>query len=829
MCSGEVHQIQKLVPLFQKKSDSIERALSVLIQLMAGESNSPEMIVESIQKIENCYVRNIVIRFIIAYGFLWKEVVGEIFSSSVDPKFKKIAGNLYTENWDKIFELKRDEKEYRVVLLVKKEYREEIWLGKRILFWYLNRFRDKCVIGLDDDLFIQPITIYDEMLLAWGKTHLYGGEDKEGKTKKEIENLLRRKSIVENLGIQSQLLYWEILFEICMENGDKETVVHYLPQIPDQIKESKTIKEAKFFVQILDENVNEQELVRFCISIDDASELEFYCAGKDAEFVIKFYEKYGVLFEKNYGLFEEYVLACKRKNRCTDDLIRMVEEQKDRYKNRIEYWNLYSTLGERVDFVDLCKQVKEGKVVGQIRGGIEFAHKLLNNKYILKQPYTWENAFHMTVSDAVEKNLYLQKKGDKITIGKKTYVVESVVPVDYFLLQKAMNKSLEQGIAYKIEIPTLENGRTNIDAFFDEIKKYTPEKNDLLEEYRKMDKVPLPLYALRQSVTIPYGQFVHIAFRDSMIVIRSDSHLSITATKNTRYVLSFSAAIFFMQAGITAEDLIQNNVYIPESLHESLDMEWSKTLQDKSREKIATMMFDQGQPIIHEESDKEKRYFIQEAGKRKSESEKLKFIKNNKSINITGRDDIQLQDLFGICDYDALSIAVHQNFTLVAFEPLLIAMSQKELLDFQCTGIVDFLCVTDFPLDKTLKVICFMAKCKFEKILSDEIISVLIQKFDEVESDEEREKCMTLWFEFFDVLDKKEDESEYKGLFVQNVLIALQAYLRKGGSEQEIRNLTRKPMIKVAICLLYNSKCIDLQYDEKRVLPTTEQEMGKNG
>lgn len=68
---------------------------------------------------------------------------------------------------------------------------------------------------------------------------------------------------------------------------------------------------------------------------------------------------------------------------------------------------------------------------------------------------------------------------------------------------------------------------------------------------------------------------------------------------------------------------------------------------------------------------------------------------------------------------------------------------------------------------------------------------------------------MTLWFEFFDVLDKKEDESEYKGLFVQNVLIALQAYLRKGGSEQEIRNLTRKPMIKVAICLLYNSKCMN--------------------
>lgn len=37
--------------------------------------------------------------------------------------------------------------------------------------------------------------------------------------------------------------------------------------------------------------------------------------------------------------------------------------------------------------------------------------------------------------------------------------------------------------------------------------------------------------------------------------------ISVEAFKNVLgcYVLSFSAAIFFMQAGITAEDLIQNN------------------------------------------------------------------------------------------------------------------------------------------------------------------------------------------------------------------------------------------------------------------------------
>ena len=156
LSGGEIRQVQQLVPLFQGKSNSIEVALSVLIQLMVGQSSSPEMVVERIQKIENCYIRNIVIRFIIAYGFLWKEVVGEISSSSVDPKFKIIAEDLYTENWDKVFELKNDENEYRVVLLVEEEYKEEAWLGERALFWYLNRFKDKCVVELDEEM-IEPL------------------------------------------------------------------------------------------------------------------------------------------------------------------------------------------------------------------------------------------------------------------------------------------------------------------------------------------------------------------------------------------------------------------------------------------------------------------------------------------------------------------------------------------------------------------------------------------------------------------------------------------------------------------------------------------------
>ena len=117
-----------------------------------------------------------------------------------------------------------------------------------------------------------------------------------------------------------------------------------------------------------------------------------------------------------------------------------------------QYFSMHAQLcGEREEKCNGLIQENTSAVLCEEETGNKYvvcvyAEALIPNRNGLKQPYTWENAFHMTVSDAVEKNLYLQKKGDKITIGKKTYVVESVVPVDYFLLQKAMNKSLELAV-----------------------------------------------------------------------------------------------------------------------------------------------------------------------------------------------------------------------------------------------------------------------------------------------------------------------------------------------------------------------------------------------
>ena len=178
-------------------------------------------------------------------------------------------------------------------------------------------------------------------------------------------------------------------------------------------------------------------------------------------------------------------------------------------------------------------------------------------------------------------------------------------------------------------------------------------------------------------------------------------------------------------------------------------------------------------------------------------------IQNKQSFDAPGASEIQLQEVLGICDYDAISIAHHQDVTLVAFEPTIIVMSREDILGFQCIGLVDFLCQIDLPLHRILTAMCLMAKYKFQYILSGQNLGFIADKFDEIQDDEYREKCMTSWFDFLDTLGLKDDVTNYGEVFRQGILVALQECLKERNTPDEREMLMQKPLIKVAMCLLF--------------------------
>ena len=118
---------------------------------------------------------------------------------------------------------------------------------------------------------------------------------------------------------------------------------------------------------------------------------------------------------------------------------------------------------------------------------------------------------------------------------------------------------------------------------------------------------------LDQSKNITYGDFVCTIMRASDVIVRSFACFLMKETNNTQYILSFSAEMFLVLAGIGADDFVNQTVYIPQSAIQTLEDEYTKTLQDKSRSIVASLGFEGEQPVLCEEDGSVRRYLIQEA------------------------------------------------------------------------------------------------------------------------------------------------------------------------------------------------------------------------
>lgn len=977
-CKGKFLEIRELLPLLEGKSDSVKVALTELIDLVSKDNVYADHLAEHVMGIQNKDIREKTIRFIIAYGFLWLESVVKISEQTDNLELKEISNDLYNKRWEKILLEHTDEKgqSKKLSLLVAKSHPNEKWLSGRSLFWYLNEVQDRSPVNVSEKDLEEPITIYDLLLLGQEKVRLHMLQQKIGDLEYEKSLLLSHQEDVKFLGTQLKELYWKVLFQICRATLDKDTILNYWSVVPSQIQMNADIQRSRFFAQILDGTVNEYELLGFCISHADPSELVFYCSKKDDEFVIAFYEQNGRFFADNYFLFEEYILA-RMRTQQVEGLRTLLEEHATIFGKLIDYWNLYYHLGGEIDFKNLWDQLDEGKIEGTFYAVIKFGHYLLNQGYLSEteqlynkwgkdvdddsckmlcarimlvrgkqiealeqfkeiatgyqssefvignildlsllnkrpidaqiiefakkidtsrlwcllaeyyaeknlkiqtmqaatkallrakdtegnayftyfkmhsqfcgekvlqcqkrieadscvvlreegtdneyefciysddvvphqlqavKPYRWANAFHMTVEEAAENGLCFQEIGEEVTFKGKNYAVKSVKPVDSFLFSKALANGEKQSVIYKISLPESENGKLDLDAFFGEVKKYIPKEDKLLDEYRQLKQKPVPLFVLDQSKNITYGDFVCTIMRASDVIVRSFACFLMKETNNTQYILSFSAEMFLVLAGIGADDFVNQTVYIPQSAIQTLEDEYTKTLQDKSRSIVASLGFEGEQPVLCEEDGSVRRYLIQEALKRKNECKKLEPIQNKQSFDAPGASESQLQEVLGICDYDAISVAHHQDVTLVAFEPTIIVMSREDILGFPCIGLVDFLCQIDLPLHRILTAMCLMAKYKFQYILSGQNLGFIADKFDEIQDDEYREKCMTSWFDFLDTLDLKDDVTNYGEVFRQGILVALQECLKERNTPDERKILMQKPLIKVTMCLLF--------------------------
>lgn len=974
-CKGDFQEVQEMLPLLEEKSRSIEAALKALLTLVTSDSYEPKRVIKLIAEIENDDIRDICAGFIIAYGFIWPDVTIKLSQAISNTSLLKVAENLCNKEWKEIVQIDESAEQPKMSVVVNIEYPHDKWFETRVIFWYLNEEKDRLPVQINEGDFAKPISILDDWLLAKEKTNFLRTAVQIEGLKQTRNKLLEQKEMVNMVCAEIKMLYWKTLFEICMEIKDADTILKMWSKIPAHIQTDSELKEALFYAEILNKSVDEERLIRFCISVGNPSLLLTYCYNKSDEKIIALYDRCKSFFDSDYRFFEMYIMARLRSSPCGNEKS-LIESRKDDFQKWLPYWNLCDDQNIDIDFKGIFEKICNEDMIISTVSLIDFGHKLLSHSYLAEAeqlhekckttlssekeyplfyarillyqekqiealtvlqsveedyqstafvienilqlsithkrpvsertianaekidtlqgwrllayyyaeknnaklamnavtkallraksedafayvmylelhlkfcnkefeqiekvggdtcvllhdsktkkdteiciysdqvlpqkgkmpcPYIWAGAIHMENEEAIKKGLCFQGVGDEVVVDGITYVVKSIKPVDAFLYAKAMEKGVENESITLLEIPKKENGEIDLAEFVSAIKRHMPQREDPLVKYKNSDEIPATLFLLSQSRNMTYGQFVDVLLHDPTIVVRNIHSVNSMLQPNNQYVLSFAVAILLFGMGLDLKMLDKNNVSVPSSMREALKGEYSIIQLEKSRDVVASLYFEGERPVVHEETNATKRYFVQEALKFKTECGKLNAIENTQSVSIDGGGEIELKETLGVCDYDAISLAYHQGGTLVAFEPFLVAMSTEHALGFRCIGVVDLLCEINAPLDIILKTLCQLAEYRFENLLSEENWEYLVSEFERVEDDEYREMCMTLWFEFLGKIDKLEPNDEYKIVFLQSVLISFRNFWRKFKELGKTDAIAKNPMTSVSFVLL---------------------------
>lgn len=435
-----------------------------------------------------------------------------------------------------------------------------------------------------------------------------------------------------------------------------------------------------------------------------------------------------------------------------------------------------------------------------------YANSIRPNQDDVNQHFKWGGAVHITDEEALEMGLCFQKIGDEIRINEETYIVEKITPVDHFLFSKAREKSKENNMIYEIEIPKCEDGSIDFDAFLKQVRSYCPQNEKLLECYENIEEIPPSLFLLSETRNASYTQFLKVLYQDTSLIVRSMPNGISELKNNEEYILSLPVVIFLLHSGLGDIVFKQSNVYVPESLKRFVKDEYMATELQKSKKVVASFLLWEEKPVVIEEDDSFKRRWIRDAYANYLSCKQMKGIENSHSVELLGYENIKLQEVIGVCDYDAVAIAHYQEKTLVAFEPIVIALSTKGMLDFRCIGIIDLLCEIELPLDQIIAILSKMAEYKFEFLLSEQNWLYLIDKFDSIYDDEYREKCMCSWFDFLETVDAMKTGDKYKTVFWENLVVTLRRYYLEEVASEKAEMTTISPLVKVAAFFYQNQE-----------------------
>lgn len=406
---------------------------------------------------------------------------------------------------------------------------------------------------------------------------------------------------------------------------------------------------------------------------------------------------------------------------------------------------------------------------------------IYKDEVLPEEPYYWENAIHIYRDMAISLGLLRKKTHETIVIADIEYAVIEIMPVECHLFRLCMSKLIETRTIKEFSIETQIDGKINENKLIENLKEYMPESGtmDLLNNYRDLTNMPLPLHLLQRYVRVNAAQLLIAFIQDKDIIIRE--LYNVECTKGDSYILTFASTVMLYMLGVHPKELCEKSVNIPASLKSSIINMCTEIIDDNDKENVSSIGIVEDHLFMNVVTEQEKAKLMQEAIGLKRFIFELNTLENTEDIDSVIADKINLIDTFGIADYDAFAIAQAKKAVVVTGEISIMALLQMKEFDTNGIGIINFLSGIQMEIGGLLDCMKKMLEFEFLITLTIESFTYLMEMYTTIKDNDKSELYMEKWINY---LSKPENMSEeYKNIFVQNITDVYKALY-----EQEIGN-----------------------------------------
>ena len=390
---------------------------------------------------------------------------------------------------------------------------------------------------------------------------------------------------------------------------------------------------------------------------------------------------------------------------------------------------------------------------------------IYKNGFIKNEPLIWEGAEHISEDTAISIGLLKKKVGEKISICDSLYNIDDIVPLDAYFFRICTNKMSEKGTVKVFHFDTNEDKIKNIERFTTWVKENVPSNDvldDLVGKYKDFTQTPVPLYIIHKSSKSTYIETILDFIEDQNVIFREliyDGELS-----NNGYVLSTAATVALFKIGVDIEKISKDNIYITNSLIMQIETDAQEIIDKNKREHNMSMGIVDEKLFVNEVSPEGKHLKMTDAVGVKKFSKAINVINNSSDLSIEGIDNKTLQEGLGICDYDALSVAINEKRKLVCAEASVIGLTAYLKQNTSC--ILDFLCEIKYPLSDLIECMNKMVDYKFFIIITSKARDYIFDNFDKL-NPEQQQSVLDRFNEYFENIEKQ--NTEYQKMCIPTI------------------------------------------------------------